>query len=195
MNFLAHLYLSGDNQMIQIGNFIGDHVKGRGYLKFAPDIQKGILLHRKIDAFTDSHSIVKQSCKRLTEKYGRYSGIIIDVFYDHYLGKNWDLFANVTLSKYVSKVHKNLLRNYFKLPMEVKSFLPFMIKSRRLETYATVEGIRRSLEIMSNYSSLPDHTDWAIEQMQIFNTEFNSEFIAFFNEVKAMAEQELAMQE
>jgi len=194
MNFLAHLYLSGNHPLIQIGNFIGDHVKGRNYLRYPSEIQKGILLHRKIDSYTDSHPLVKQSSKRLYEKYGRYSGIIIDVFYDHYLAKNWKLFSDVTLSKYVSRVHKTLLSNYFKLPKEVKGFLPFMVKSRRLETYATEEGIHRSLQIMSNYSSLPAHTDWAIEQMRLFDKEFNEEFLAFFKEVKQMAEQELLRQ-
>ncbi len=191
MNFLAHLYLSGDHPMIQIGNFIGDHVKGRNYLNYSPDIQKGIILHRKIDAYTDSHPIVKNSAKRLYEKYGRYAGIVIDVFYDHYLGINWDRYNDIKLSKYVSKVHKTLLSHYFKLPNEVKGFLPFMVKSRRLETYATVEGIHRSLSIMSNYSSLPDESDWAIKQLVRYNGEFNQEFIEFFEDVREMANNEL----
>ncbi len=191
MNFLAHLYLSGDNPLVQVGNFIGDHVKGRNYMRYSPDIQKGILMHRKIDSYTDSHPIVKQSSKRMAERYGRYSGIVIDVMYDHYLGRNWTMYSDMPLSKYVTKVHKNLLSNYFKLPKEVKSFLPFMVKSRRLETYATVEGIHRSLTIMSNYSSLPAESDWAIEQMQRHDADLNAEFIEFFADLKAMVEEEL----
>jgi len=191
MNFLAHLYLSGDNSLVQIGNFIGDHVKGRDYLKYAPEMQQGILLHRKIDHFTDRHPLVKQSAKRLSERYGRYSGVIIDVFYDHYLGINWHHLCDVPLKQYVTNVHKVLLRNYFKLPAEVKRFLPFMVKSRRLETYATKEGIDRSLRIMTNYSSLPDHTTWAMHQMDRFHQEFNAEFMAFFAELRLMAGKEL----
>ncbi|MBK3517327.1 acyl carrier protein phosphodiesterase [Carboxylicivirga marina] len=191
MNFLAHLYLSGDNPRIQVGNFIGDHVKGRAYEKYSPEIKQGILLHRKIDDFTDRHTLVKQSARRLNERYGRYSGIIIDVFYDHFLGVNWAHFSSISLKQYVSKVHKVLLSNYFKLPADVKRFLPFLVKSRRLETYATKEGIERSLRIMSNYSSLPDHTSWAMEQMDEHYQAFNDDFMAFFNEVKLMAETEL----
>lgn len=193
MNFLAHLYLSGNNPLIQIGNFIGDHVKGRNYEKYSPDIRNGILLHRKIDAFTDSHPLVKQSSKRLVEGYGRYSGIVIDVLYDHYLGKNWDLYSDTPLSKYVTKVHKTLLVNYFKLPMEVKGFLPFMVKSRRLETYATLEGIHRSLDIMADYSSLPSNADWAIEQMQKYDAKFNAEFLEFFDDIRIMVQGELSI--
>lgn len=191
MNFLAHLYLSGDNPFIQIGNFIGDHVKGRDYEKYAPQIRQGILLHRKIDHFTDRHPLVKQSAARLNERYGRYSGIVIDVFYDHFLGINWSLYSSVPLDKYVSKVHKVLLTNYFKLPANVKRFLPFMVKSRRLETYATKDGIERSLQIMSNYSSLPDKSRWAMEQMDKYYAEFDHEFNTFFKEVELMAEEEL----
>lgn len=193
MNFLAHLYLSGDNPMIQIGNFIGDHVKGRNYLKYAPDIQQGIILHRKIDAYTDSHPIVKESSKRLSGNYGRYAGIVMDVFYDYFLATNWDRYSDVKLSKYVTRVHKTLLRNYFKLPNEVKGFLPFMVKSRRLETYATHEGIHRSLSIMSNYTSLPPEADWGMEQLKKYDAEFNQEFLEFFEDLREMVNNELEM--
>jgi len=195
MNFLAHLYLSGDNPLVQVGNFIGDHVKGRDYQKYAPEIQTGILLHRKIDHFTDTHPVVKQSAKRLSERYGRYAGIIIDVFYDYYLGVNWELLSDDTLKDYVTATHKVLLRNYFKLPNAVKRFLPFMVKSRRLESYATIEGIDKSLRIMSNYSSLPDHTTWAMQQMELFHEQFNAEFLVFFAEVCEMARNELLLLE
>ncbi|MCG8582005.1 MAG: ACP phosphodiesterase [Bacteroidales bacterium] len=191
MNFLAHLYLSGDNPGIQVGNFIGDHVKGRDYEKYEPSIKQGILLHRKIDHFTDTHPVVKQSSKRLSERFGRYSGIVTDVFYDHFLGVNWNELCDIPLNKYVNKVHKVLLRHYFKLPAEVKRFLPFMVKSRRLETYATIEGIDRSLRIMTNYSSLPDHVSWGMQQMEEQYQEFNEEFMTFFKDVRLMADEEL----
>jgi len=191
MNFLAHLYLSGSDPLIQIGNFIGDHVKGRQYERYAPGIQNGILLHRKIDHFTDQHTIVKTSCAHLSEKYGRYSGIVIDVFYDHFLAQNWADYHEDSLKDFVSGVHRLLLFNYFKLPRGVKRFLPFLVKSRRLETYATILGIERALKIMSGYSSLPDHTDWAMQQMKDHYSDLNSEFKLFFTELRAMAELEL----
>ena len=191
MNFLAHLYLSGSDPMVQIGNFIGDHVKGRQYERYAPGIRTGILLHRKIDHFTDQHPIVKTSSTRLREKYGRYSGIIIDVFYDHFLAQNWGDYHEDSLKDYVSGVHRLLLYNYFKLPRGVKRFLPFLVKSRRLETYATAQGIERALKIMSGYSSLPDHTDWAMLQMENHYSNFNEEFKSFFQELREMAQYEL----
>lgn len=84
MNFLAHIYLSGDNEMVTIGNFIADGVRGKQYKKFPKDIQIGILLHRQIDTFTDAHPIVRQSTKRLHKNYSHYSGVIVDILYDHF---------------------------------------------------------------------------------------------------------------
>ena len=82
MNYLAHIYLSGDNDLVTIGNFMADGVKGKRYKKFSKNIQVGILLHRHIDTFTDAHKTVRQSTKRLHKKYGHYSGIIVDILYE-----------------------------------------------------------------------------------------------------------------
>lgn len=192
MNFLAHLYLSGNDPKVQIGNFIGDHVKGRQYEKYPAKVQTGILLHRQIDAYTDSHPVVKQSIQKLNGRYRKYAGIVIDVFYDHFLAVHWSSYHELPLEKYVTKVHKTLLTNYFGLPKPVRGFLPFMVKSRRLETYATRDGIERSLRIMSSYSSLPDETDWA---MAVLDREYDSlqnEFLIFFEDVRKMATSALA---
>ncbi len=97
MNFLAHIYLSGNDTDLIIGNFIADGIKGKKYKKFSPGIQKGILLHREIDTFTDAHPIVRQSTKRLHKNYGHYSGIIVDILYDHFLAKNWSRYSDVPL--------------------------------------------------------------------------------------------------
>ncbi|MGB5463037.1 MAG: DUF479 domain-containing protein, partial [Aureibaculum sp.] len=101
MNYLAHIYLSGDDDYIKIGNFIADRVKGKEYLNYQTEIQYGILLHRQIDTFTDQHSIVKKSKLRLHERYSHYDGVIIDILYDHFLAKNWKIYSEIPLNKYV----------------------------------------------------------------------------------------------
>jgi acyl carrier protein phosphodiesterase len=90
MNFLAHIYLSGDNDLLKIGNFMADSIRGNQYLQYPDEIKKGILLHRFIDTFTDAHLIYRKSKHRLHEKYGHYSGVIMDIVYDHFLAKNWN---------------------------------------------------------------------------------------------------------
>ena len=108
MNFLAHIYLSGDTNEILIGNFIGDYVKGNDYLKYPTNIGKGILLHRKIDAFTDKHSVTK-SCKTfINPKYRKFSGIVIDIFYDHFLATNWEQYSSVPLKEFAIRKYNIL---------------------------------------------------------------------------------------
>ena len=102
MNYLAHIYLSGTNDLLKIGNFMADSIKGHDYEKFDSEIKKGILLHRHIDSFTDSHPIYRQSKHRLHEKYGHYSGVIMDILYDHFLAKNWSKFSDEKLDDYAN---------------------------------------------------------------------------------------------
>jgi acyl carrier protein phosphodiesterase len=149
-------------------------------------------LHRKIDSYTDSHPIVKESCKLLKESYGRYAGIITDMFYDHFLACNWDTYHDtVPLSKFVSKTHKILMLNYFRLPNEVKSMLPFLIKSRRLENYANMAGIARALNIMARHTSLPGNTNDAIKCLCDNYQTFNEHFCTFYPDITSMVDEEL----
>lgn len=183
MNFLAHQYLSGESEKVKIGNFIGDYVKGKKYLDYHPEVQKGILLHRNIDHFTDRHPIVLQSSNRLKKGYKRYSGVVIDVIYDHFLAKKWDQYHTQAISKFVTKSHEILVRNYLILPHKVKFFLPFIIQSRRLESYSTLEGLQSALEIMSRRTSLPDQTDYAMQTLQDQYDDFEAEFDCFMNDL------------
>jgi len=183
MNFLAHLYLSGDSDEIKLGNFIGDFVKGNQYLQYPDRVAYGILLHRSIDSFTDSHSDVKECLKFLRPGYGRYSGIIVDVFFDHFLAANWNEYSVYTLRRFSKHAHAVFLSNFFLLPMRVKQFLPFLIQHKRLESYARRENQLNVFEIMSRRTSLPANSDWA---MQILNQEydqFDTLFRRFFTDM------------
>ena len=122
MNFLAHIYLSGDDDMITIGNFMADGIKGKKYLKYPEGIQKGILIHRWIDSYTDSHTITKQSTKRLHAKYGHYSGVIVDILYDHFLAKNWHQYHEQSLETYVDDFYELLKTHHHLLTSRTVSY-------------------------------------------------------------------------
>src|SRR5436190_1400278 len=112
MNFLAHAYLSGGDEKILVGNFIGDFVKGRQELqRFEERVRKGIELHRSIDEFTDRHPVVGETKNRLRPKYGHYSGVISDVFYDHYLAANWSLYHPSPLGEFASGVYSTVAKH------------------------------------------------------------------------------------
>ncbi len=192
MNYLAHLYLSGPTAGIKVGNFIGDYVKGNRHNRYAPEIQKGILLHRQIDFFMDRHPVARESAAFFKPQYRRYASVVIDIIYDHLLAANWNKYNDQSLHHFVSDAHKTLLRHYFILPGVVKQFLPFLIKSRRMEHYRLISGVERTLKIMSGHSSLPDHSQWAVEQLTANYEVLNQQFEYFFAEVKIMCERYIA---
>jgi len=186
MNFLAHLYLSGESEEVKVGNFIGDYVKGRQYLAYPEPVQKGILLHRSIDWFTDRHPAVRQSQEPFREAYGRYAGIVTDLVFDHFLAARWPDYSPVRLRDFTRHTHAVLLSNFRELPLQVQQFLPFMIQSRRLETYATAEGLGNALALMSNHTSLPPKSRLALLALEAnrellfhFFQEFMTEITAF----------------
>ena len=180
MNYLAHIYLSGDDEEIIVGNFIGDFVKGHHFNQYTQMIRKGIILHRYIDSFTDTHAIVRRSKARLNEQYHKYSGIIIDILYDHYLVKNWSQYSEFPLDAFISNFFELANRYFDLLPESVKFFLPSFIKNNWIKMYDTLEGIQDVLLRMSTRTSLPDNTDFAISVLRRDYDLFEAEFQAYF---------------
>ena len=188
MNFLAHLYQSGDNHKIMLGNFIGDFVKGRNALEqFDPEIIRGIQLHRAIDEFTDSHPIVTVSKNRLRPKYRHYSGVIVDVFYDHFLARNWDTYHTELLPDFADKAY-GVIQSYDPiLPKEVKFMMPYMIKGNWLVNYAKTEGIHRALSGMARRTPYESKMEQSVEDLKKNYAEFSQEFATFFPTLKQFA--------
>jgi len=183
MNFLAHIYLSGNTDDIKIGNFIGDYVKGSAFHIYPENIKKGILLHRFIDSFTDKNIYTRDTKILFAPKYRKYAGIVIDIIYDHFLASNWSLYSFIPLKDYIDNFHELLIKNNDMLPGEAQNIVPNLIKNNRLYSYKNIEGIRSVLSTMSKYTSLPDHSDFAIETMQD-NYEFlKQKFFLFFSDI------------
>ncbi|MFD1162319.1 acyl carrier protein phosphodiesterase [Hwangdonia seohaensis] len=183
MNYLAHIYLSGENDLVTIGNFMADGIKGKKYKKYAKDIQIGILLHRHIDTFTDAHKTVRKSTKRLHKKYGHYSGIIVDILYDHFLAKNWSRYSDIPLEDYANTFYDSLEEHYHILPIRIQKMMPFMIADNWLLNYASVEGIQRVLEGMNRRTKNRSGMDKAVNELEVFYTDFEAEFTSFFEEL------------
>lgn len=184
MNFLAHIYLSGKNEELILGNFIADSIKGKKYLKYPEGVQKGILLHRKIDTFTDSHPIVRQSSSKLHKNYSHYSGVIVDIFYDHFLASQWQNFSPTPLEEFVAEFYKLLQKNFDLLPAPIQQFLPYMVAENWLLSYASIEGISRILYQMNIRTKNIVQMDKAVNDLQEHYTEFKSEFTDFFPQLQ-----------
>ena len=191
MNYLAHIYLSGTNDLLKIGNFMADSIKGHDYEKFDSEIKKGILLHRHIDSFTDMHPIYRQSKHRLHEKYGHYSGVIMDIAYDHFLAKNWSKYSNEKLEDYAADFYQLMQDNYEILTERTKGMLPYMIGRNWLVSYATIAGLEMILFQMDYRTKHRAHMQEAIVEIQDFYAEFESEFFQFFEELVISCQQKL----
>jgi acyl carrier protein phosphodiesterase len=184
MNFLAHAYLSGGDDQIMIGNFIADAVKGNAFNKFPESIQQGIMLHRMIDEYTDNHETFRSSKKRLQGKYDKFSGVIVDIYYDHFLARDWSNYSGETLESFVSHAYRVLIGNYSVLPARSKRILPFMVSQNWLAGYANLKDLRQVFKGMSNrvkrYNSGMEN---AVSDLQENYELFHGDFKLFFPEI------------
>jgi len=195
MNFLAHLYLSGPDVDIRLGNFIGDYVKGRSFSGYPEKVQKGIILHRAIDSFTDKHNSTHECIKILRPGYGRYAGVVVDIVFDHILANEWEKYSKYDLKAFTRSFYFQMIRKYKMLPETVRKFLPFMIHSNRLYSYRTLDGFSRALEIMSSVTSLPNNTKFAVEAVEQNYDLFSAHFNKFFPEMKAFVLKEYGIEQ
>ena len=191
MNFLAHIYLSGNNELLKIGNFMADGIRGKDYMFFPEEVKRGILLHRKIDSFTDAHLIYRKSKHRLHEKYGHYSGVIMDIIYDHFLAKNWEKYSNESLANYAGEFYKLLDKNEDLLTERTKNLLPYMKQNNWLLSYQSIEGIEKILFQMNHRTKNRSNMQEAIVELKLFYTETEEEFTQFFNELQLYVAQQL----
>ena len=185
MNFLAHIFLSGDDRKIQVGNFIGDAVKGSAYKDYPQPMAGGILLHRAIDIFTDNHPAVKETVRSMRPVFGRYSGILLDIYFDYLLASRFDEFTQIPLKKFSRRFYFSLIRNRRYLPDRIKRFMWHFITTDRLGKYADTEGIRESLEIMVKYKHIVISPEESIKYLIGHEKELLAVFRPFFSELQA----------
>ena len=191
MNFLAHLYLSPTNSDILLGNFFADGILGNQFQHYNQDIKNGIILHREIDTFTDNHPITKQSKRRLHDRYRLYKGIIIDIFYDHFLAKNWYNYSVIPLDIYVDSIYALLQKEYKTLPEKTQHMLPYMMEYNWLFNYQYKEGIQRVLNGMNNRTKNKSQMNLALEDLDLHYTEFENDFTLFFKDLIQFSNQKI----
>ncbi|MCF6366953.1 MAG: ACP phosphodiesterase [Bacteroidales bacterium] len=184
MNFLAHIYLSGNDDDIKFGNFIGDWIKGKKFNKYSPDVQKGIILHRHIDSYTDSHPIVRESIVRLRPAYGKYAGVAVDILYDHFLAANWPDYSTQSIESYVNEFHRIIINRFGKLPKKARRFAYPFIGNKRLLCYKDLNCIEDVYNKMAIYTSMPDNTKQAMPIIYNYYDSFGKEFKSFFQDIQ-----------
>jgi len=183
MNFLAHIYLSGQEEEVIVGNFVADSIKGNLINRFPAGMEKGIRIHREIDHYTDQHPVFRESKARLAPTYNHYSGVIVDLYYDHFLAKNWKDYSDEDLNKVVSRTYFLLVRKFHLLPSRSRRILPFMITQNWLAGYRDFNVLQRVFYGMSRRTSHPSGMEHAVEDLVRDYKLYENEFTSFFPEI------------
>lgn len=191
MNFLAHIYLSGNSEGLIIGNYIADAVKGKQLDLFHSEITKGIILHRKIDTYTDTHAIVEKSKARLRPVYRKYASVIIDILYDHYLAVNWKNYSDIPLFEYSKNIYGLIKKHEQILPEKSKLFMQYMIKNDILNAYSNLNGIEKVLKGMAQRTSFESNMNLSIKEIKEYYLLFEEEFYQFFPDIQQYVNQEI----
>jgi acyl carrier protein phosphodiesterase len=180
MNYLAHLFLSQHHEEIMLGNFIADFVRKTTWQQFPPAMQQGVFLHHEIDTFTDTHPVVQTSVQRLRPAFQKYSPVVIDVFYDHFLSIHWNKFTDQKLSDFCQEVYVVLEKYTTYLPIVMQEYLPEMIARNWLFYYKDEIGVRRALQNLSRRSSHRKDLETALNNLHQDYDLYEKDFLLFF---------------
>jgi acyl carrier protein phosphodiesterase len=183
MNYLAHAYLSNNNNEILVGNFIADHISGNNFNHYSEGIKQGIFLHRQIDAFTDNHPHFKEAKRFFYDGYEKYSGILIDIYFDYFLAKHFAIYSSIPLPNFCNNVYSvyNAYENV--LPKSSANFLNYVLQNNIYVAYSTLEGIEKVLYHLSHRIK---HGVMLNNSITLFNAneaELKQHFDIFFNDI------------
>jgi acyl carrier protein phosphodiesterase len=180
LNYLAHLYLADQTDDSLIGNLLGDFVKGRPGEHYSDEIVAGIMFHRKIDTYADAHPIMRSSRSRIGPRMRRFSGIIIDVCYDHFLARHWRRYCNQDLSLFVQYAYDVLQKNRPVLPERLQRILPYMISEDWLGHYIEIKTVGRTLDRITRRLTRGEQFKGSIAQVMQHYADLESDFLTFF---------------
>lgn len=180
MNYLAHLFLSDGTPASLIGNLLGDFVKGSAVNIYPEEIRNGIDLHRKVDNYTDSHAIVRSSKSLVCAQRRRFAGVLVDVFYDRFLAKNWLQYSEVPLPDFARLAYKVLQDNRDILPESFQRVMPHIIARDLLGSYQEIDGIDNALNRMSARIKRTNNLAGGVEDLTVNYQQLESDFRAFF---------------
>lgn len=180
MNYLAHLYLADPDPEAWLGSLMGDFAKGAIDSSLPSLIRQNIELHRNIDAFTDAHPIVGASKRRFRPEFRRYGGILVDIFYDHFLARDWAQFARLPLDHFVRSIYAVLIDHYDTLPVPMRRSISYMIANDLLLSYRDIAGVERALHGIEGRLKRPSRLSEAVVDLRAHYADLRADFNVFF---------------
>jgi len=180
MNFIAHLVLSPKEKNLLAGNIAADFLRGFKQKRNSDPIRSGITMHQFVDQYTDTHPTVKNSKDRLKDQFHLLSGILIDVFYDHFLARNFEHISNMSLQEFCGYIYKTLEENISELPPGLQRFLPVMICENVLYSYREIEGVEQALIRINRRIKIKISTGSAIAALREHYDFLENDFRTFF---------------
>ncbi|KAB0499973.1 acyl carrier protein phosphodiesterase [Pseudomonas vancouverensis] len=186
MNYLAHLHLGGQRPGQLLGSLYGDFVKGRLQGQFAPDIEGAIALHRSIDVFTDRHPLVDAALSRFSLTRRRYAGIVLDVFFDHCLARDWRQYADRPLELFTSDVYR-VLSSERQLPERLARIAPYMVADDWLGSYREFEVLEQVLRGISRRLTRPEELAGAMQELRVLYEPLSEDFRLFYPQLQSFA--------
>jgi len=179
MNFLGHIYLTKSDKELLLGNFMADSIKGNSYKEYPENIQKGILFHRFIDSYTDDHPAFRKSTAKLHSDFSHFSGVLVDVFYDHFLAKNWQSFHPTPLEEFAQEFYAYMEKRYDLMTSKMQYIFPHMKANNWLVRYASLEGIEKTLSEMGGRIGREYELDKSVKNLEREYVSFERDFEVF----------------
>jgi acyl carrier protein phosphodiesterase len=195
MNFLAHMRLSCGNDTLVTGNFLGDLLRNSEIRNLPANIQEGVKLHRKIDIYTDTHPVVRRSTRLLHARHGKYASVLVDIYYDFFLSRHWELFHPEPLVVFTREVYEQLLSHQQVMPERVRQYLRAMINDDWLMNYSTYEGMAFTFGKTARRVSNSQLFSGAVDSLKKYEAQLDADFLSFFPDILTYVEGECGMRE
>lgn len=192
MNFLGHLYLTRSaDAALQAGNFVADSVKGDPYRRLPTRMADGVMLHRAIDTYTDSHPEVERMVAMLHTQVGRVAPVAVDMVMDHILSRDWQQWHPSPISSFAAERYALLSEFEPHFPERVRLFFGHMVQHDWLSAYGREEGLRRSLQGVGQRLSFPSDLALAADCYLDHSTEMDACFGQFISDVDGYVNRQL----